>query len=703
VFGGQNYLGSTNEVWTFELSGIPRWRIVDAAGTPPGARAFHTATFDSLRDRMIVFGGTDANQTRNETWALSFLGTPTWSLLAPAGPLPAPRSWHAAAYDRAHDRLLVSGGQVGGVANAEVWALSLAGAGAWTKISPASGGPGGRYAHSVVYDAANDRLVLFGGLDNAGTPKNDVWALTLGPTPTWTQLAPAGTPPSARYGAGALYDRVRQRMIVFAGGTGAPNQNDAFALTLGATPTWTKLTPTGPPQGRQFHSVSYDPIGDRLLAYGGSSGTILSDTWALPLAAPTAWVPLSGTRRKGHSAVYDNARGRMIVFGGDNGTQLADAWELSLGKAPTWTRLAPTGAPAARALHGAVYDPTRDRMVIFGGRGTSPMNDTWELTFSGELAWHQLAPTGTPPSPREDVSAVFDGTRGRMLVFGGADLGGVYNDLWSLSLVGTPAWTKLTPAGTAPTARGAAHMVYDAEHDRVIVYGGFDNLFLPLGDAYALTFGTTPTWTKLAPSGTPPSPRFAAASLYDAARSRLLLSGGTDFDSYFADTQALQFYGGLACGWVPLGAPGGTPTARSDHKAVYDPVMDRMVFFGGQNLAGVLHETWALDFTGPVGVPVFAPLPVVRLESARPNPARIGVGTTLSFTLPRASSRGELAVFDLAGRRVATLLRGPMTAGAHSARWSGNDDSGRAMRAGVYFARLSSDDGNATEKVLLAR
>ena len=67
------------------------------------------------------------------------------------------------------------------------------------------------------------------------------------------------------------------------------------------------LTPSNAPQGRQFHSVSYDPIGDRMFAFGGSSGTILSDTWALPLAAPTAWVPLSGTRRKGHSALDDSA------------------------------------------------------------------------------------------------------------------------------------------------------------------------------------------------------------------------------------------------------------------------------------------------------------------------------------------------------------------------------------------------------------
>jgi hypothetical protein len=704
VFGGQSFTGSSNEVWTFSLSGIPRWQLMTPSGTWMSPRAFHTATFDSLRDRMIVFGGTESGAQRNDVWSLSFGGIPTWTKLAPTGSPPPPRSWHAASYDRLRDRILVSGGQLSSGLSSEVWALSLSGTPAWTKISPAAGGPGGRYAHTSVYDAGSDRLVLFGGLDAAGNPKNDVWALSLSGTPAWTQLTPAGTPPSARYGAGALFDRVRQRMVVFAGGTGTPNENDAWALSLGATPTWTKLAPSGPPQGRQFHSVSYDPIGDRLLAYGGSSGSILSDIWALPLGASTAWVPLSGTRRKGHSGLYDPARGRMIVFGGDNGTPLNDTWSLSLGNLPTWERLAPNDPlPAGRALHGAVYEPQRDRMVIFGGRSTVPLNDTWELTFSGELAWRQLTPTGTPPSPREDVACVLDASRGRMIVFGGADLGGVYNDVWALSLLGTPAWTHLTPTGTAPEARGAAQIAYDSVRDRVIVYGGFDRQFLPLGDAWVLTFTPTPAWTKLTPTGTPPAPRFAAAVVHDPLRSRLLVSGGTDFDQYFADTHALTFYAGTISAWSPVTAPGGAPTARSDHKAVYDPVSDRMLFFGGQNLAGVLHETWALEFASPVGVPSLPSAGVVELGAARPNPARAGSGTSLAFSLPRAMSRVELSVFDLAGRRIATLAHGPLPAGPQSAHWDGSDAQGVRAPSGVYFARLITEDGVATGKFVIAR
>jgi hypothetical protein len=705
VFGGRSYAGGSNEVWTFALSGIPRWQKLTPSGTPPSARAFHSAIFDTLRDRMIVFGGADdANVAKNEVWSLSFAGNPTWTKLTPGGTAPLARQWHAVAYDRARDRMLVSGGLVAGAAASEVWALALAGATTWTKLNPAAGGPGNRYAHAAVYDAANDRLVVFGGIDGAGAAKNDAWALSLGATPAWTLIAATGTPPSTRFGAGALYDRARQRMVLFGGGTGVPNQNDTWTLSLGLTPAWTKLVPTGPPQGRQFHTVSYDPIGDRLLAFGGSSGPILSDTWALALDAPVAWVPLSGTRRKGHSGVFDSARSRMVVFGGENGVTLNDAWELSLGVLPTWSRLAPTGTTPTRTLHGAIYETRRDRMIVFGGRGTTtPVNDTWELTFSGELAWHPVLPVGTPPSPREDVAVIYDEPRGRMIVFGGADLGGVYNDVWALSLMGTPTWTKLLPTGTAPTARAGAQIVYDPARDRIVVYGGFNNQFLPVGDVFALTLSGTPNWTKLLPTGGPPAPRVAGAVVFDSGRDRMVLSGGTDFDVFFGDTWSLTFNGASTATWTQLSTPGTAPTPRSDHRAVYDFASDRMLFFGGQNLAGILHETWALDFTGPVAVPDLLLPSRMEFAGARPNPARAGLGTTLSFALPRASSAAELSLFDLAGRRVATLVKGPLAAGPQAVRWDGNGDAGQEARAGVYFARLVTEEGVATSKVVVTR
>jgi hypothetical protein len=70
--------------------------------------------------------------------------------------------------------------------------------------------------------------------------------------------------------------------------------------------------------------------------------------------------------------------------------------------------------------------------------------------------------------------------------------------------------------------------------------------------------------------------------------------------------------------------------------------------------------------------------------SAFPNPAR---STSLKFVLPRRD-HVELAVYDLLGRRVALLARGPMPAGSYTKQWAGLDDAGKRVGAGVYFYRL---------------
>jgi hypothetical protein len=85
-----------------------------------------------------------------------------------------------------------------------------------------------------------------------------------------------------------------------------------------------------------------------------------------------------------------------------------------------------------------------------------------------------------------------------------------------------------------------------------------------------------------------------------------------------------------------------------------------------------------------------------------PNPAPRGA-TTIAFQLP-AAGRVTLALYDVAGRRVARLVDGELPAGAHQATWDGKDDSGRAVPAGVYFYDLAQG-GQRTAKrmVVLAR
>lgn len=95
-------------------------------------------------------------------------------------------------------------------------------------------------------------------------------------------------------------------------------------------------------------------------------------------------------------------------------------------------------------------------------------------------------------------------------------------------------------------------------------------------------------------------------------------------------------------------------------------------------------------------VPTFL---AVRLLVA-PNP--FNPRTQLSFDL-RRDGQVRIELFDLAGRRVATLLDEVRPAGRVEVMWDGRDDSGRASASGTYFARATGGGETATAKLTLIR
>ena len=311
--------------------------------------------------------------------------TGTWSMI-PSSAAPSPRKWTGAVFDPVRDRLIVIGGLPG--PQGDVWVQSLTGTPQWTQLHPAGVGPSARFAHSTIYQPGQDRVILFGGFDVAF--RNDVWALSLAGTPAWTVLTPTGTPPPARWAHVAIYDAARNRMVVFGGYDGSVSRNDVWALTLDATPAWTQITPAGPlPEARTNVAGVYDTAGDRLVVFGGFNTTsrqFLNTTWVLPLAPGGVWTLLNPrsslpTRRRDHSMVY--AAGKVILFGGEFAGPLNDTQILTLSPTPAWTQVVPTGTlPAPRAAHRAIYDTPHDRMVIFGGDlGGAYLNETWALAL----------------------------------------------------------------------------------------------------------------------------------------------------------------------------------------------------------------------------------------------------------------------------------------------------------------------------------
>ena len=98
---------------------------------------------------------------------------------------------------------------------------------------------------------------------------------------------------------------------------------------------------------------------------------------------------------------------------------------------------------------------------------------------------------------------------------------------------------------------------------------------------------------------------------------------------------------------------------------------------------------------GGVAVEPGGPL-TFALEAPQPNPASGMVH--LAFTLP-APAPVKLAIYDVRGARVRTLVDGPLAAGRHARAWDGRDDAGAPLRAGMFFCRLESQGRRITHAI----
>jgi hypothetical protein len=90
----------------------------------------------------------------------------------------------------------------------------------------------------------------------------------------------------------------------------------------------------------------------------------------------------------------------------------------------------------------------------------------------------------------------------------------------------------------------------------------------------------------------------------------------------------------------------------------------------------------------------------LRLIGPYPNP--FNPRTELQFELDHAS-HVEFAIHDTAGRRLRTLINETRDAGDHRVQWDGRDEAGRMVSAGVYFAKLRTEEGTAVRKLVLIK
>jgi len=140
-------------------------------------------------------------------------------------------------------------------------------------------------------------------------------------------------------------------------------------------------------------------------------------------------------------------------------------------------------------------------------------------------------------------------------------------------------------------------------------------------------------------------------------------------------------------------ATGGTPSTglTGPGRVMYGTVGQAAVGVSGGASHILCHGFWCFGGSRVVAVdppaddPAGTGLPIELAFSApRPNPARHHVSFELA--LPKEAAV-NLAIFDVQGRRVYTMVDRRIEAGYHNVRWDGADGA-PGGGSGIYFARL---------------
>ena len=455
----------------------------------------------------------------------------------------------------------------------------------WQKVG-SSTTPDGRYLQAVAFDETRQVVVMFGGTNmdpSSGTnsPNKETWEWSPA-TGKWTNRTGTGIAPDARSGAAMVFDSLHGKFVLFGGRAGSGfNYEDTWEWDPSGG-TWTDVSASGShPSARSQAGMVFEKSTGKILLFGGG---------------------------RSDSASYD-ATGVSLSYG--------DTWEYNPA-GHVWTALTVATAPTGRNDFGMVWDSSRNMAVLFAGiqidiAGASgvPKQDIWEWNPTAGT-WSDRTVPGSKPSQRYAHAMAFDGSRNKVVVFGGSDIstnGGSLNDLWDWE-PSTGAWVqRLTgsEAGT-PSSRMYASMVSDNAHARLELIAGetpsnsTGGVGGRIGLAGSGVTGSRDVWeidpalpgytNRTAPLEVPTA-RYNHVMAYNPSTGKTCLYGGSDPMSGQIFNDLWEWDGKT---WAQVAADV-WPSARTGAGLAYDPVRKSLILYGGADSSGMnpYDETWEWD------------------------------------------------------------------------------------------------------------
>ncbi len=404
--------------------------------------------------------------------------------------------------------------------------------GMWSALQPRMISARRRYRAAAAATTALVAFVVFGGVALFASPTETDPFLgpsvttttaviesptsTIVPTPTTTPVSCGEVSPCPRNEFGMAYDAESDRIILFGGdsedGWGGDLYDDTWSYDLN-TNTWTKMEPAEAPSPRWDFAMAYDAESDRVVLFGGvpqpgalsgetSPGPLSDETWAYDFNTNT-WTkmePVTSPSARGSKMAYDAESDRVVLFGGRPDDFVVDdeTWTYDF-NSNTWAKMEPVTSPSARSFSGMAYDAESDRVILFGGATDAGASDeTWAYDYNTNM-WTNMGPAARP-FHRHSPYLAYDTESDRVVLFGGhlAVAPEFSEQTWAYDF-NTNTWTNMEPP-TQPLRRAGNGLAYDAESDRVVLFGGDDHPNYVFSDetwAYDLN---TDTWTDMSPT-----------------------------------------------------------------------------------------------------------------------------------------------------------------------------------------------------------
>ena len=447
--GGENP-GPLNDVWVFNAGNWTKY-TPSSSYVGPYMAASSGVYGDSGGAYFLWSPAAGASGPGESVVTESGGGTASVAVVTWPGSSPPARVGAGMAYDPTTGVTLMAGGVSAGGGNHFVDTWEFAGNG-WTEQS-ANNFPGLAWG-PMVYDAADGYFLSFGGYDSTPTLVNTTLDFTT--TSGWQTLT-VRTAPSPREDSAMQYDPAKGYVVLF-GGTNTHYLNDTWTFSHG---TWTNITSTAgvpPPARAAWNGMTYDPLCQCLILFGGGAPGLFNDTWSF---ANGTWTRIVTTfappQGQAGALAYDAADGQVLLVSGNGATGALDGmWAFSR---DNWQTLSPSIPLIPRYWGGAVYDAADNEFVMMGGEssgGVSSFGDTWTYSlpaFNGSAA-----------------ASLSQASVGQPVTFSSTAVNGVspYNFTWSFGDGNTSYGANVTYAYSRPGSFAASVTILDNASHRLI-------------------------------------------------------------------------------------------------------------------------------------------------------------------------------------------------------------------------------------------